>query len=112
LGDVTVRQSNKLQAIDREIAVYLRAWSNAADRSTRAVLETQISRVIHDRARIIGLEEDEILKIKARPVQEVEALFDAELENALSALEKSDNAAPRKLGTWARHVLRSKRRRT
>jgi hypothetical protein len=108
---LTAKQSNKLKAIDREIAEYLKAWSNATDRSTRAVLETQISKVIHDRARIMGLREDEILEINTRSEKEVEALVDAELENALSALDKSDDAPPRKLGSWARRVLRSKSRR-
>jgi hypothetical protein len=59
----------------------------------------------------MGLTEDEILEIKARSEKEVEALVDAELENALSALDKSDDAPPRKPGSWARRVLRSKGRR-
>jgi hypothetical protein len=89
---------SKLEEIDAELAAYSTAISHADNDATFEAMAAHIDELIRERARALGLSEDEIARIE----QESETAVD---EQDAQAIKKALEAMPKPLARRFRRAL-------
>ncbi len=76
----------KMRVIDLKVGELRRAYVNTNDEDHMRLMEAEIDRLIDERARLLGLPEDEIARINQESEDAVEAQAKAEIEQFLWSL--------------------------
>jgi hypothetical protein len=76
-----------IRAVDLRIGEFRRVWEqHTGDETTQRLIEAEIDRLVDERARFLGLPEDEIARINQESEEAAEAQVKAEIEQFLHAI--------------------------